>query len=86
MQVADAVDSIRANISEGFRRYHYQENKHFCYFARGSLFGTITWIQKAMNRKIISEDTWNKLIEELNILYYKLNAYIKLIGKHNEND
>jgi len=39
-QFVRAADSIAANLSEGFGRYFYKENKQFCYYSRGSLFET----------------------------------------------
>lgn len=35
-QITQAADSIAANISEGHGRYHFGENRPFCYYARGS--------------------------------------------------
>lgn len=29
-QFVDAADSIALNISEGYGRFHYKENKNFC--------------------------------------------------------
>ena len=34
-QLIRSTDSIAANISEGFGRYHNKEIKHFCYVSRG---------------------------------------------------
>lgn len=45
-QLVKSVDSISANISEGYGRFHYKENKQFCYYSRGSLTETSTWIKK----------------------------------------
>jgi four helix bundle protein len=36
-QMARAADSIGANISEAFVRFHYGEKLQFLYYARGSL-------------------------------------------------
>lgn len=80
IQLIKSIDSIAANISEGFGRYYYKENKLFCYYARGSLTESITWITKALNRKLISEVTSNNLINKLELLHKKLNNYIKAIG------
>jgi four helix bundle protein len=44
-QLIKAVDSVAAKLSEGFGRYFYKENKQFCYYSRGSLFETKTWLR-----------------------------------------
>lgn len=80
-QLIKSSDSIAANISEGFGRYHFKETRNFCYIARGSLFETKTWITKAYNRKLITSELYNELIKELKDLGIKLNNYIKSIGK-----
>jgi|SRR5471030_1162323 len=80
-QLVRSADSISANIAEGFGRFHYKENKNFCYFSRGSLIETKTWIVKARKRNLISEEKYEVLIKELEIVHIKLNAYIKYIGK-----
>jgi four helix bundle protein len=56
-QLVRAADSIPANISEGFGRYHFKEQKQFLYYARGSLFETKTFIEMAFKRNLIDEDT-----------------------------
>lgn len=80
-QLVKAADSVAANISEGFGRYFYKDEKLFCYFSRGSLFETQTWLTKAYNRKLISKTKYESLIKDLNVLGVKLNNYIKSIGK-----
>ncbi|MBL0052905.1 MAG: four helix bundle protein [Bacteroidetes bacterium] len=80
-QLVKSTDSISANISEGFGRYHFLENKNFCFYARGSLFETKTWITKAHQRKLINDMDFEVLQIEMNELGKKLNNYIKAIGK-----
>lgn len=82
-QLVRAADSIAANLSEGLGRYHYNESKHFSYYARGSLFETKSWLSKALSRKLISEDDYNRLLNEIEIISIKLNNYIKSIGVQN---
>src|SRR6202012_1331726 len=74
-QIARSADSISANIAEGFGRYHYKENKNFCYFSRGSLIETKGWLKKARHRNLISEDQFQVLLQKLEIIHIKLNAY-----------
>jgi four helix bundle protein len=78
-QLTRSADSISANIAEGFGRYHYKENKNFCYFSRGSLIETKSWIKKSYTRHLITEDQYQTLLSKL--VHIKLNAYIKFIGK-----
>ena len=79
-QLIESGDSIAANISEGYGRYFYKENKNFCFYARGSLTETKTWLTKALNRKLISEAEANLILSEMEILHMKLNSYINSIG------
>src|SRR6185295_16264140 len=78
-QLIEASDSIAANISEGYGRYFFKENRNFCFYARGSLTETKTWIVKAKNRNLISEKDFSFLIRELQVLHFKLNNYINSI-------
>ena len=80
-QMVRAADSISANIAEGYGRFHYKENKNFCYFSRGSIIETKGWLKKSKTRKLLSEDQFNLLFEKLQTIHLKLNAYIKFIGK-----
>lgn len=80
-QLVKSADSIAANISEGFGRFFYKENKQFGYYARGSLFETTTWITKARNRNLISEEDFQLLQKSLTNIGVKLNNYLKSIGK-----
>jgi four helix bundle protein len=80
-QLVKAVDSIAANLSEGFGRYHYKEAKHFSYYSRGSLYETKTWLTKAFNRKLIDKDEFEKLRNEIKNISVKLNNYIKSVGR-----
>jgi len=82
-QLLDAADSVSANISEGFGRFHFKDHKNFLYFSRGSLFETKTWLTKAYRRNLITEEKFDELIEKYNSLGIKLNNYINSIGSKN---
>jgi four helix bundle protein len=85
-QIVRSADSISANIAEGYARFHYKENKNFCYFSRGSVLETKGWLRKARNRNLISTAQFDQLIESLMIIHLKLNAYIKFIGRQKPPD
>ena len=84
-QLIRSVDSIAANLSEGFGRYHYKEVKNFGYYSRGSLYETKTWLTKAYNRKIIQKNEFDDFVKEINDIGVKLNNYIKSIDKASYN-
>ncbi len=81
-QIVRASDSISANISEGYGRYHYNDSKNFLFFARGSLYETLTWLKKARNRNLIRGEEFDDLEKQCIRLTVKLNNFIKSIGKH----
>ncbi len=82
-QLVRSVDSIGANLSEGLGRYHFKETKNFSYYARGSLFETKTWLTKAFQRDLISQQQYQDLMTELELLGKRLNAYINTLGPNN---
>lgn len=81
-QLIKSSDSIAANISEGYGRYHNKEIRHFCYISRGSLFESKTWLTKAYNRKLITLTLYNELSSDLKDLGVKLNNFINTLGKN----
>jgi len=80
-QLVEAADSIAANISEGYGRYFYKENKQFQYYSRGSQIETLTWLQKARNRNLIDDETHLQLLSKLEELGKRHNRYIQSIGQ-----
>lgn len=80
-QIIRSSDSVAANIAEGYGRYYYKENKQFCFYSRGSILETKTWIKKARNRNLITEEEYKHLFSKLETVHLKLNAYMKFIGK-----
>ena len=79
-QISRAADSIGANIAEGYGRYHFKENKNFCYYSRGSILEVKSFLRKIKHRNLISDEQYNPLMSKLEIIHLKLNTYIKYIG------
>ena len=80
-QLVKAADSIAANLSEGFGRYHFREKKNFGYYSRGSLYETKTWITKANHRGLIGDKDYNQYVGVINDIGVRLNNYIKATDK-----
>jgi len=83
-QLIRSADSIAANVSEGHGRYHYAEKRRFCQFARGSLYETRTWIQKAYNRDLLDDATFSQLDQDITRLAKMLNGYIRFLQRARE--
>ena len=79
-QLIRSSDSVAANISEGYGRFFYKENRQFCYYSRGSLYETKTWLTKALSRNLIDPVLYDQLSTTIDTLSIKLNNYIKSIG------
>jgi four helix bundle protein len=80
-QLIRAVDSVAANLSEDFGRFHFKENINFSYYSRGSLFETKTWLTKANNRQLLTDESYSQFVANIDDIGIKLNNYIKSIGK-----
>ena len=78
-QIVKSADSIGANISEGYGRYFHKENLQFCYYARGSLYETKTWLLKSFNRNLVSDEKYSGLKDKIYSLQKRLNGYIKFL-------
>jgi four helix bundle protein len=81
-QIIRSSDSIAANIAEDYGRYFFKENRQFCFYARGSILETKTWLKKAKNRNLINDDKFEMLFAKLEVTHIKLNAYLKFIGNN----
>ena len=80
-QLVKSADSVAANLSEGYGRFFYKESKQFCYYSRGSLFETKTWLTKASNRGLIKSEEFDNFLNQIDNIGVKLNNYINSIGK-----
>ena len=79
-QLVRAADSVAANISEGYGRFHFKEEKQFLFYARGSLFETKTFVDQAHSRNLISDQSYMDLNKKIILLLKKLNSFINSIN------
>ena len=85
-QYVDAADSIAFNISEGYGRFHFKENKNFCYYSRGSAKEALTATHKARTRKLITEEEFLLLTQKLDLYFRLVFGYINSIGNTNKGE
>lgn len=81
LQWIRSADSIASNIAEGYGRYSFKENAKFCYYARGSLRESQTWLTKALNRSLIPTSDADDLAMKFETLRRQLDNYIYSLGK-----
>jgi four helix bundle protein len=76
-QFVRAVDSISANIAEGFGRFHKKDKIKFFQYNKGSVLESYDWTEKSKHRNLITEDEYNELLQTLQKLPKSINSLIK---------
>jgi four helix bundle protein len=80
-QLRRAVQSIGANIAEGFGRYSYQENIRFCRQARGSVYEVRDHLVTAADAKFISKAEYAEADGLAQRVIQVVNGYIRSTSK-----
>lgn len=75
-QLTRAADSVGANIAEAYGRYHYGEKLQFLYYARGSLFETKYWLNRASQRHLLPTQRTDTLTTQIQKLIKELNGFV----------
>lgn len=80
-QFTRSVDSISANIAEGFGRYSKRDKVKFYYYSLGSTKESLDWNQKAKIRKLVTEKQHQHILLELNKLPKEIHSLIKFTNE-----
>jgi len=76
-QMRPAAISVSANIAEGYVRFSYQENIHYCQQSRGSVYELREHLTSALEAGYITQSEYAE-IDRLAVSVTKLiNAYIR---------
>ncbi len=76
-QFVRAVDSVGANISEGYFRFHYLDKVRFYYIARASLAEACEhWTELLKERNLMKEEKFIEVKSIAKTLSIKLNNFI----------
>ena len=81
IQLRRSVQSIPANIAEGYGRYHYLDEIRFCHIARGSLEETFSHLAFAEKMGYLPENTYLEVSAEVNDIRRLINGYIVFLKK-----
>ena len=80
-QFANSIDSISANIAEGWGRYHKKDKIKFYYNARGSLCESLDWLEKGHRRGLLPEKQYEHIFGILEKLPKEINTLISYTNK-----
>ena len=81
-QFARALDSISANIAEGFGRYGKKDKISFYRIARASTYESLDWLEKSKKRSLISSKEYNYMFNILKGLPKEINSLIKFTNNN----
>lgn len=84
-QFLNSVDSIGANIAEGFGRFHYKDSTKFYYNSRGSLFEAKHWVYLLKKRNLIEENSYDLMMKSLLREGLILNIFINSLKSRSKN-
>ena len=76
-QFTRAVDSISANIAEGFGRFSKKDKIRFYYYSLGSAHESIDWNKKCYDRSITNHEEYMHIKTSLEALPREINQLIK---------
>ena len=76
-QFVKAVDSIAANIAEGFGRYFKKDKINFYRYSYGSIEESLDWVDKAYKRGLLKEKEYQHISSNLRKLPKEINGLIR---------
>lgn len=76
-QFARAIDSISANIAEGFGRYGKKDKIKFYRYSYGSIKEFLDWNEKFRVRNLLNDKEYTFIFCELDKLPEEINSFIK---------
>ena len=75
-QFVESIDSIQANIAEGFGRYGKKDKIKFYNYSFGSVKESLDWNEKAKIRNLMSKEQYSYILSELQTLPKEINQLI----------
>lgn len=76
-QFVRAIDSISANIAEGFGRYGKKSKVFFYRIARAFSYESLDWLEKSKRRKLIDQKEYDRTFSVLSSFPKEINSLIK---------
>ena len=77
-QMLESVDSVGANVAEGYARFHFSEKARFYYISRASLSeGVDYWIDLGFERGVVFDQEFDQINKIKSDIQVRLNNMIK---------
>jgi four helix bundle protein len=80
-QIKRSAISSMANIAEGFHRHSTRDFMRFLDYSRASVAETLSHCYVAIDQQYISEDEMNKIKQQADILWKRVNNFISYLRK-----
>ena len=80
-QMRRAAISCTANIAEGYGRFHYQENIHFCRISRGSIYELQDHLIACRDNSYIADERFDEIWSISTNAIKVLNGYIRYLNQ-----
>lgn len=80
-QFVRSVDSISANLAEGFGRYTKKDRILFYRYADASVKESLDWNQKALCRKLMETEQYKQIFQELQKLPKEIRGLINFTNQ-----
>lgn len=81
-QIRRSVQSIPANIAEGYGRFYYLDTIRFCYIARGSLEEVYTQLVLAQRLGYGVDLNYHEFFNQIQTIRKLINGYIAFLKKN----
>ncbi|WKN41187.1 four helix bundle protein [Tunicatimonas pelagia] len=78
IQFVRSVDSVSANLAEGFGRYSKKDKIKFYRYALGSAYESLDWNEKAKTRNLVGMKQYQEIYSDLKGLPKLINTLIKV--------
>lgn len=80
-QFIEALDSISANIAEGFGRFGKKDKAKFYYYSFGSVKESLDWNEKSKIRKLLTKEQYQYILTEFQALPKEIHQLIKFTNE-----
>ena len=81
IQFVTAIDSISANIAEGFGRFGKKDKVKFYYYSFGSMKESLDWNEKSKIRKLLTKEQYEHILNEIQDLPKGIHQLIKFTNE-----